>query len=49
MKRDAVDLYIKTAPKKILHAVRYVGMMAPRGPLDFSIENRRAEVPTGAC
>jgi hypothetical protein len=35
MKRDAVDLYFKTAPKMILHAVRYVGMMAPRGPLVF--------------
>ena len=35
MKRDVVDLYFKTAPKKILHAVRYVGMTAPRGPLVF--------------
>jgi len=35
MKRDAVDLYFRTAPKKILHAVRYVGMLAPRGPLVF--------------
>lgn len=35
MKRDAVDLYFKTAPKMILHAVRYVGMAAPRGPLVF--------------
>ena len=35
MKRDAVDLYFKTAPKAILHAVRYVGMESPRGPLVF--------------
>jgi hypothetical protein len=35
MKRDAVDLYFKTAPKMILHAVRTVGMVAQAGPLSF--------------